>query len=56
MKKLNAKVKLVNKQTGLNGLLQLKNEFSEICLIEEVSYFDSKFFREVYNNKLGLFY
>ena len=56
MKELNTQIKLINSQSGLNQLLKLKKKFTEICLIEEVSNFDSEFFRSVYNAKLVLFY
>jgi len=56
MKELNTQIKLINKQSGLNQLLKLKKKFAEICLFEEVSDFDSEFFRGVYNSKLVLFY
>ena len=56
MKELNTQIKLINKQSGINQLLTLKKKFAEICLHEEVSDFDSEFFRGVYNSKLVLFY
>ena len=56
MKELNTKIKLINIQSGLNQLVKLKKKFSEICLNEQVSDFDSEFFRSVYNTKLVLFY
>ena len=56
MKQLNTQLKLVNRLTGLTGLIKFKKEFSEICLYEDVTDFDSLFFRNVYNSKLGLFY
>ena len=56
MKELNNKIKAVNKNTGILNLFNLKNDYQKICLNEEVSDFDSVFFRSVYNAKLFLFY